>query len=428
MAIELSERIRKEIGLPILWGGPHATICPEDSLQYADYVFRGESERNIVDFADFAGRNKNFVDIAGLWMISDGTTIKNPLRKLEEDLDNLPFPKYESEEILIENGKIQKFNGYRFIMSMTSRGCPFDCSFCSNSYFENIYGRAIKRIRQRSVESVIEELGRAANHLEGKTVIFSDEIFPWQRDWVEHFCSEYSKKIGRPFTICAHPFFCKKEQFSMLKKAGLEYVQIGIQSGSQRILFDIFNRRIPKLSLQKTQKALAEAGVRCYFDLILNNPFDTEETLNETLDFLMTLKKPFMIRTYSLHYLPKTSLTEKCLQEKVISSNDIEGAQERPLNWWVVSGQGRRDFDIYWNAAMRLCGSWLMPNFIIKTVLKKTFFKKHPWYIICLVAVLLFLRKLFLLFREVFLQKGWRKIRIRHLITDFKVIFGPRYE
>jgi len=145
-AYAIADKVRS-MGVPVIMGGPHVTFLTEEALQHADFVIRGEGEAALTTFIEAWEDNKNYTTVPNLSWIQDGQVIHNPQACHLKDLDSLPFPDFS-----LTLAKPKRIAGRRIIPIQTSRGCPFDCSFCS------VTGMFGKKYRHRSTENIIAEL------------------------------------------------------------------------------------------------------------------------------------------------------------------------------------------------------------------------------------------------------------------------------
>jgi radical SAM superfamily enzyme YgiQ (UPF0313 family) len=174
--------------------------------------------------------------------------------------------------------------GRQYTMT-TSRGCPYSCSFCIESVYQEKWGHSVKR---RSVDVVIEELLLAKQAYDIKAVLFYDEVFTTHPKWLREFAPRYKKEIGLPFWCYTYPRTTRKEEIMLLKDAGLTTITMGIQSGSQEIL-EKYNRPVQAEMTVRAAEILAECGIDGFFDLITQSEFETEATCQETFEFLLRL-------------------------------------------------------------------------------------------------------------------------------------------
>jgi len=145
-AYAIADRFRG-MGISVIMGGPHVTYMAEEALQHCDWVIRGEGEKALMAFIDTWESNKCWTRVPNLSFCSGDQIVHNPISAAIQNLNDIPFPDYD-----LLNKEIRKIAGFRIIPIQTSRGCPFDCSFCS------VTGMFGKRYRYRSIENIIREL------------------------------------------------------------------------------------------------------------------------------------------------------------------------------------------------------------------------------------------------------------------------------
>lgn len=224
-AYKIADRLRA-MGIPVLMGGPHVTYLTEEALKHADFVFRGEGEGPLMAFIDIWEKGgKNYTTVPNLSYIMDGSVVHNPLGAKLTSLDELPFPDFSS----ILAADIPSF-GRRVIPVQTSRGCPFDCSFCSVT---GMFGR---RFRFRSTENVLEEL-RNYNHPKN-FIFFYDDNFTANIERAkillramisEGFRFKWSTQVRAD--VAKDP-----ELVRLMKRAGCHTLYIGLESVNPRSL------------------------------------------------------------------------------------------------------------------------------------------------------------------------------------------------
>jgi radical SAM superfamily enzyme YgiQ (UPF0313 family) len=162
-AYSVADTVRN-MGIPVIMGGPHVTFLPEEALEHADFVVRGEGEIPLMRFIDAWENDRDYHDVPNLsYRVNDGI-VHNAMRNFEHDLDQFPAPDFS----LIKDGRELKV-----IPVQTSRGCPYDCSFCS------VTGMFGKKYRFRSTEHILKEL-RSYKDL-GKMIFFYDDHFAANR-------------------------------------------------------------------------------------------------------------------------------------------------------------------------------------------------------------------------------------------------------
>ncbi|MEI6126106.1 MAG: radical SAM protein [Pseudomonadota bacterium] len=319
-AQRLGAAIKKKFpDLPFIAGGIHPTINPEECLEYADIVCVGESEEAIFDFAEAFDKKLDWRKINNLVYRDNGTVVKNPLRPLIEDLDALPFPGHLPEKAYICHGKrivalsmdlfrrYTRYDGKAYNV-ISSRGCPFSCSYCCNSFLSRLYES--KKIRKRSPGNVIQELKTVIDRFPDMILInIHDDCFLAQpADWHREFAEEYKKSIARPFIVRSTPLHLTEEKIALLKDAGLAWVTMGLQSGSENTNQNIFLRRVSNDKFLEATGLAKKYGVSGYYDVILDNPFESDQDVIETLHVLKRVPKPFQLQLFSLTFYKGTDI------------------------------------------------------------------------------------------------------------------------
>jgi len=364
-AKNLTRLLKQKFQIPIIWGGVHPTMRPDDCLKYADYVCIGEGENVVVTLLEhIRDKGKSVLpDIPNVWVNDNGSIITTPINPPEENLDSLPFQEYLPDYFYVfHKDKIYNFAENRSLynryalyggishMIMTSRGCPLKCSFCGNSFLSRVYG---KKIRKRSVENVISELKEAKKNPRVLYINIEDDCFmAHSREWIQKFCDEYKKHINLPFMARAIPTMLDRDKLFMLKKAGLSWVLMGVQSGSDRVNFEIYDRKIRFSTVMKAVETISDAKTAAFLELIVDNPYETEKDMLETIDSMSRLKKPYVISLAHLTFFHGTPLAERAIKDNIIDPDA-----------YLYTYLGRID-DTYLNKLL-----WMtpyVPRFLIK--------------------------------------------------------------
>jgi radical SAM superfamily enzyme YgiQ (UPF0313 family) len=400
IAKDITHNIKQEINAPVIWGGVHPTIDPDQCINHAEMVFIGEAEFGLLDLVTRMAQSQDYYDIPGLWVKEEnGRVIKNAPVPLKNVLDLIPPNDYgDDKKYSIDNNLRQSGDPYlkdnETYFILTGRGCPFDCTYCINHLFKDIYTRRGYPIRRRSVSHVIDELCIAKKNFPklSRIVIF-DDVFVLDKKWAKDFCAEYKEKIGLPFTCLFHPSTIKEDIVAILKDGGLDYIDMGIESGSERIRRDIFGRKDSNETIRKAVGVMHKHNIRPVFDFILDNPFETVEDKRQTLDLLLSFPRPFLFYFYSLIFFPKTKLTRRAMEGKIITEEDVEDKKGKVFDQFQVTFSYKRNKEeLFWICLFSLTGKSFIPRFLIRRLSKVRMLSSNPALLVLLATASNYIR------------------------------------
>ncbi len=330
LAAEVTQHLRQHFDLPILWGGTGPTIEPDRSIQHADLVCVGEGEDVIIDIATRLDQKRPLDSISGTWFrTTDGAVQKNPKRPVA-DLEKIATPNWDSEQYTLINGpKFERSlnpNAHSIDKSyqiMTQRGCPFSCSFCVESFYQNEFGKK-DSLRRMSPEKAIQELRVAKEHHGYTTVTFMDDVFTVNPRWLEKFLALYKKEISLPFFCYTYPTTHNPKILALLKESGCHAITMGVQSGSQRILTEVYDRPTRVGRVVEAAKEIAASGIpAATFDVIPQTEFDTEDDLKETFEVMLQIPKQIDSTFYNkMAYFPNYPIQDKFKDENLLAKSD----------------------------------------------------------------------------------------------------------
>jgi anaerobic magnesium-protoporphyrin IX monomethyl ester cyclase len=311
--------------IPLVYGGVHPTLLPEETLRnhLVDAVCIGEGEDA---FKEYLGRLQNHQEplgVAGIWFKNKaGVIVKNPLRPFREDLDSLPFPNWDywDQENRLRISNLFQINVMQFI---TSRGCPYSCTFCSNSALRvSIPG---KFYRLRSPQNIIEEVAGNVNKYYSRGLrhlTFSDETFGFEMQHLQELCALYVKEnlAGKITWDCLTRVEVVTEEWARtVKKAGCVLVGLGIESGDEFIRQNVYNKKFTNQQIVNAVSILRKNKLMFRTNFIVGGPEDTKKTIQASLGLSRMLKP--QIASYFLYQpLPKTTLGDKILSAQTPGS------------------------------------------------------------------------------------------------------------
>ena len=273
----------------IILGGPHATILPEDILNNVpeiDIIVRGEGEETIVELCTALENNNSIENICGISYRNEGTIENTPSRPQIMDLDSLPFLAYH----LLPLGKYKLHpphgREYPFMAMLTSRGCPYNCIFCSKSVFGSTY-------RGQSPERIVDEIVYLKERFGIKEIAFYDDVLTLKQKRVMQLVKEFGERnLDIPWTCEARVNLVTEELLRAMKKAGCYMIAYGIESGNQMILNNL-RKNITIEQIKSAIEATRKAGIQSVGYFMLGSPGETPETIRQTIDFAKSLPLDF---------------------------------------------------------------------------------------------------------------------------------------
>lgn len=312
-ALKVARLIKGFCDIPIVCGGIHATMVPDEVIKEDcfDYVCVGEGEEAVLELVTKLEEGADTKLIANIWSKDDGKIISNKVRPLPE-LSRLPRKDYD---IFDFQNMINAEDGW--VRLMTSRGCPFKCTYCFNHSIVERYkdetGNAPKDlnyIRRHDVDEVIDEIDYLLNNYKNiKTFIFDDDIFTSNKTYLKEFCHKYKEKVKIPFVANAHIRAFDEERAKLLKDAGCIIVKFGLESGSERIRREILKRPMTNDEIIHAFESAHKYNLHTSAFVMFGLPYETKEDIFETIKLLGTIK-PGRFRWSIFYPFPRTEAYE----------------------------------------------------------------------------------------------------------------------
>lgn len=305
-------------------GGTHATLVPEQvcASPGIDVVCVGEGEYPLLEYVGALASGHSPMAIRNLWFpgfsgASNGEGIvRNPLRPLIENLDELPHPDrelFDYEQILARN------DGW--VDMMAGRGCPYGCSYCCNPGLRERLKGLGKYVRFRSVANVLDEVRQLAQRYAIKTLNFQDDVFTLDRDWTIAFCHAYGAEFKFPFWINTRVERINDEEMVIaLSKAGCRGVRIGVESGNEELRANILKRRMSNDEIRSAFRLAAKHGLDVYTCNMLGIPGETAAMIEETIALNRELK-PADLQFSVFYPYPMTELHDTCIRDNLIAKD-----------------------------------------------------------------------------------------------------------
>jgi radical SAM superfamily enzyme YgiQ (UPF0313 family) len=317
---KIGKKIRKKFKKTIICGGPHPTFYPEViNENYLDAICVGEGEEALLEFVNALEKGKSIIKIKNFFIKKNGKIYKNNLRPLIKNLDSIPFPdriiyfKYD----FLKNRKNEINSAGSAVV--TSRGCPFNCSFCFNKAYKKLYKYKGEIFRRRSVSNVIEEIKSLKKEYKDlRHIIFLDDIFTLQKKWINKFLKEYKKNINLPFSFNTRFDLIDEKLIKKLKDANCFSIRLGIESGNENLRNNVLNKKITNEQIIKYSELIKKYGIKLQTYNILGIP---GESLEDALDTFNLNKKirPIYAFCSLLHPYPGTEIFEYAIKRGYIN-------------------------------------------------------------------------------------------------------------
>ncbi|MGA2639572.1 MAG: radical SAM protein [Spirochaetia bacterium] len=268
--------------IPVVIGGPHATFLPEEALRHADFVIAGEGETALPRLVRALDGDGDLADVPGLVWMQNGSPRQNPSAAPVQNLDSLPFPDFS----LLDSGKGRGVGvGVARVLLpiQTSRGCPYDCTFCSVT---QMFGR---HYRRRSTRSVLEELSRYEHAR--RAPFFYDDNFAVNSGLAKELLREMiDRKLGFKWTTQVRADIAKDpELLDLMVEAGCTALYIGFESVNPGALREM-KKNLSVEEMKTTIGELRRRKIHVHGMFVLGFDSDTPESVRATVSFALEEK------------------------------------------------------------------------------------------------------------------------------------------
>ncbi len=333
-AYAIADIIRENSKAVIFMGGPHVSFIPEEALQHCDFVFRGEADKTIVPFFKALEAKTGFDKIPGLSYHCDGKIIHNPPASFVSDLDSIPSP-----DLSLYVGEIPK----DVTPIITSRGCPYNCTFCT---VNKMFGRGY---RTNSIERVISEL-KALLNKGCDWFFFYDDNFAANPKRTKALLKRIiSEKLKFKWGAQIRAEIAKdSEMMDLMKQAGADFFYIGFESINPETL-ECFQKKQSLEDIESSIKTIHKYDINIHGMFVLGSDADTKEVISKTTDFAIKTDLE-TIQLMALIPLPGTAIYKEIKDDNRIltfdwSKYDGHYAVFKPLRmspfdlqWGIIKG------------------------------------------------------------------------------------------
>lgn len=306
-ARQINDFIKADLGVKTAIGGCHAQFAYSKILEKDnfDFVCVGEGEAILPPLlAAIESGNMDGLQLPGI-LTREHPVLTSPEQCVVQDLNVLPIP----------DRSFFDFAGLRESLEcqaqfMAGRGCPFECTYCANKIRSEMFKTRQTRMKnpQRFIEEILGVLGQYSFI---NNIFFQDDILPLNKKWFNEFAALYEDKVKMPFSCNIHPTLIDEDVLKTLKRMGCLSIQIGVESGSDRVRTDILRRRMTNEDIINKVQLCDKYGIRAATFNMFGN---YSETFAEALDTIKLNARLGPVRAYSTIFIPYpgTSINKLC--------------------------------------------------------------------------------------------------------------------
>lgn len=275
---DIARRIKEISSAFLICGGIHPTLKPDCifEIPQLNAIVRGEGEYPMVEFTNALKQGMDYYGIKNFWFRNnDGSIIKNAIRPLI-NIDELPPPDKDSidyQRIIDESN-----GGDSFIFS---RGCLFECAYCSNQALAQLYNKNYYRFS--NPEKAITEIKLDERKFKFSYIFFQDDIISLNKQWFFDFFSLYKKCIKYPFGCNVRPGLLDEEMVAFLKSAGCKFAGIGLEHGNENFRKTVLKRDTTDKQIIDTFNLFKKFGLDYYVQVIVGLPYENKKLFLDTV-------------------------------------------------------------------------------------------------------------------------------------------------
>lgn len=316
----------------LISGGPHTTLNPDEVIKdNFDAICIGEGENPMLELTNMLEKNKFPSNIKNLWIKKGDIIEKNEMAPFYENLDLLPFP---DREIWDEYIYYTPFFSEENISVLLGKGCPYSCTYCCNHALRKI--TTGKYVRFKSPKTIVEEikLVHAKYPLEN-SLYLEVESFNVNNEWAIEVCNEiekYNRSLNKPLSFGVNIRILADTKFDALfeacKRANILDLNIGLESGSERLRRDILKRNYSNYDFENIINSVKKYGLRYKFFAMIGIPEETSEDFKETVRICRIFQPKYVYLSIFYPY-PGTELYELCKKMNLLEEKIVIGREER---------------------------------------------------------------------------------------------------
>lgn len=388
-ALEACEMLKEtRPSLPIVLGGAHISSTHDDTFTFADcfdFAVYGEGEMTMLEVVNKMKQGnipECLSEIPGvIYRDSGGKVRTNPARSWITDIDTLPPIDYRLLDIT--KYRIPTMTGRYVVAMLSSRGCPYKCTFCDAPTTTG------KQIRFHSIERAIKDIKYNYDNFGVRNFTFRDSTFTARRSWVVNFCEAVIKSGMTINWRCGTRVnLVDDELLKLMKRAGCHIINFGVESGHPQILKNM-KKEVEIDQIYKAHKLTSKYGIRTYATFVIGSPGETDETMAATLKVALGIRASLAMFFVAIAY-PGTVMYEKAVEEGIVEprwwakqawDSSRHSAFEKRWGWTADAGAIKIpgfDAETWQKRATR--SFYIRPRFVWDTLiftLRNPYFLKH---------------------------------------------------
>ncbi len=355
--------------IKVVIGGPAAATCHNELIlnDSVDFLVIGEGEKTILELAVYLlgrkGKLPSLRDINGIMFKENREIIRTAPRALIENLDEIPWIDRDSMFVIDINREIKPIHQNMDILS--SRGCPYPCKFCAGSA---VWGS--KKTRFRSIDNIIDELIYLKSRYGQNYFEFWDDLFTANRKRTVELCEKIIKRrLDIEWVCMVRLDTIDADLLGIMKKAGCTEIQIGIESGSDRVLSHM-GKTITVDMIRKQVPVIKQLGIDLAIFLMVGMPTETKEEIEDTLKLVRKIG-PEWVHIGIFNPYPGSKFNAELNEKGIIGKNVMERFTWHPYKSYTGTMSDPEFMDIGMRALKFAYKYNTRPKYLIKTICKK---------------------------------------------------------
>lgn len=310
-ALEIAREAKKS-GRTVVMGGPHVSYMDAEALQtgLCDYVVRAEGEETMLELVNSIESSRDISSVSGISFLSDGTLVRTADRGFIQDVDSL----VPARDLLNMQSYRRLEMGKRKMTSiLTSRGCPFSCSFCCSTEFSG------RRWRSRSPVKIADEIEDIVTNHGFNGIAFLDDNFTLDPERVINICDEILRRGIDIYWWCfsrSDTLLKNEEMVKKMAAAGAKYIFVGFESRHQKTL-DSYNKKTSETMAKEVTSLLKKYGISVHGSFIIGNVDETREMVSDTIRYAREIN-PQAVQFTILTPYPGTRLFDE-VKDRVVT-------------------------------------------------------------------------------------------------------------